>query len=1404
MPVTSGLTTHNRGNSMFRSHSFVGILAFACVVLSAGTLPPVRAAALYATQNSGAAQPSTIVVPPPIQQITQAINNSQLSSMTNNVPPAAVAAVGTTNDLGPVDDSLPLDHMLLLLHRPDAQEQALEEFMTEQTTPGAPNYHNWLTAEQVGQYGLAQPDLDSITNWLEAQGFTINQVHADGVMIDFSGTAGQIRDAFNTQVHNLKVNGVMHIANTSVPQIPTALAPAVVGIVSINDFRPHTNYKVKPDYTVGSSEHLLVPADLATIYNLNPLFNATPTNNGAGQTIVLIEDTNVYATSDITTFRSTFGLSAATFSTVHPGSCTNPGDVSGNDGEAELDVEWAGAAAPGATLELASCADTASFGGLIAMQNLNTADDAARLWSVSYGNCETKNGATENAAFVSTYQTAAARGVSVFVSSGDSGAASCDQDDESAATNGITVSGFATTPYNVAVGGTDFGDTYAGTTGTYWNTTNSTYYGSAKSYINEIPWNDSCASVLFATYETGSGTTYGTSGFCNKTNEYGTGILNTAAGSGGPSGCATGTPSKSTPSVVSGSCAGTAKPSWQSGFLGNPSDGVRDIPDVSLFAANGVWGHYYVYCYTGSATYGGTACTAGNPSVWSGAGGTSFASPIMAGIQALVNQKAAASQGNPNPTYYALAKTEYGTSGSTSCNSSKGNAVGSSCIFYDITQGDMDVNCLSFSPTIAYNCYFDGAMTLNGVLSTSNSAYEKAYGTSTGWDFATGIGSVNATNLVNNWPGVAATKLVFTVEPAATYASGVAIAVKVSVENAAGSVITTDTSAVTLALSGGTAGATLSGTTTVNAVAGVATFSGLSVNKVGTNYKFTATDGTLTSASSTTFNITVGTAATVSFTTQPATNANIAATATIPLVAHVVDGGGNAVSGQNITLAVGNNAGGSTLSVSTNPVTTDSSGNATFAAVSLNKVGTGYTLTATDTTTSAATAATSNAFNIVTGTAKAVTFTTQPAANSNVASAATIPLVAHVVDAGGNGVSAQSVKLAIGNNAGGSTLSVSANPVTTDASGNATFANVSLNKVGTGYTLTATDTTTSAATAATSNAFNIVAGAAKTLTYTTQPATGSNIDGGQTIPLVAHVVDAAGNAVSGDNITLSIGTNSGGSTLTVTTNPVATNASGNATFAGVSLNRIGANYTLKVTDASAPALTATSNTFNITVGSPAGLSFTVQPSETTPGVAISPAVQVSLVDASGNVETGDSTDSVTLTLAAGTDPTFSGGGPVTFVNGVASFPSITLTAPASGYELGATTTAGSFTATSNPFTVSSTGDKLVFTTQPLVNVDQGVIEIVQVTIENASSQPVNTDNATSITLTVPACGTTVTLGTATVVSGVATFNNRFYTVAGPLYLTASSSNAGSDSSSAFNVTANPDLIFANGFESCRP
>jgi hypothetical protein len=434
----------------------------------------------------------------------------------------------------------------------------------------------------------------------------------------------------------------------------------------------------------------------------------------------MVEQSDLYKQTDWSTFRSTFGLPAGTLTTSHPGGCADPGVVAGDDAEATLDAEWAGAAAPGATLWLESCTSVT-----LALVNLvNETSGLPTIISVSYGASELDLEAAGNLEVYDAYQQAAGEGISVFAGAGDSGGDAVDLV-ASYAHYGLNVSGLASTPYNVAVGGTDFADTYTSTTGTYWSSANGTYYNSAKSYIPEIPWNSSCAGVLWTNYK-GFSSTYGADSMCNEGASSSSPYyiyFSTAAGGGGPSSCATGAPSTS--DAVSGTCAGYAKPSWQSGLYGNPSDGVRDVPDVSLFAGNGIWGHSYVICLTDtSAASGGTATCDLPLSGWAGGGGTSFSTPIMAGVQALANQASNGQWGNPNLIYYGFAKAQYGSSGDSSCDASLGNGVGSSCVFYDVVQillngrtsvygGDTAVPCSG------PNCYLPSGGGTYGVLSTA-------------------------------------------------------------------------------------------------------------------------------------------------------------------------------------------------------------------------------------------------------------------------------------------------------------------------------------------------------------------------------------------------------------------------------------------------------------------------------------------------------------------------------------------------------------------------------------------------------------------------------------------------------------------------------------------------------------
>lgn len=811
-------------------------------VLKGGVSP---LAELASTAQSSSRNNVGSTTPPKPLLITSPINETSLVTLAGNTRPEANAK----NDRGRVADDLPLEHMMLQLRRSPQQEEAFKTYMDQLQEPASPNFHHWLTAQQLGQrYGLASADIKAITGWLRSHGFKVNSVYPNKLIIDFSGTAGQVREAFHTEIHNLQVGTEKHIANMSDPKIPAALAPAVAGIVSLHDFMPHPMYqkvrpRVQPGHgmlTSGGGFYSLGAADLATIYDFNPLF--TKGISGQGQTIVVIEDSNVFNTTDWDDYRSTFGLSTYTSGALvqtHPtaagNNCTDPG-FTGDDGEATLDVEVASAAAPSATINLASCADTSTnFGGFIALLNMLNATTPPAIVSISYGASETEDGATFNAAINSMYQQAVAEGVSIFVSSGDQLAAVSDRGNAEAS-HGINVNGWSSTVYNVSVGGTDFSDTYSGANATYWSSTNSSNWGSALSYIPEIPWNDSCASVLLAQYA-GFSATYGTSGFCNSAS--GSGYLNVAGGSGGPSACATGTPT--TPGVVGGTCAGYAKPPWQTVF-GNPSDGVRDIPDVSLFAANGVWGHAYTICFS-DTSQGGVACT-GTPDTWVGIGGTSASSPIMAGVQALINQSTGQSWGNPNPVYYQLAATEYGASGSTACDSSTVNPNTNNCVFYDVTLGDMDAPCTGTS-----NCYTPSGT--YGVLSTSNSAYDPAYATTTGWDFATGIGTVNVYNLVTGWPSSSSltpTTTTLAISSGGTVTVGTSVTATATISPAPA-----DGETVTFHLSGaGTGSATA---TTTGGIATVTVPTGTGTSQIpGGTYTITASypgDTTLAASTST-------------------------------------------------------------------------------------------------------------------------------------------------------------------------------------------------------------------------------------------------------------------------------------------------------------------------------------------------------------------------------------------------------------------------------------------------------------------------------------------------------------------------------------------------------------------------
>jgi len=925
----------------------------------------------------------------PNVRIIDRIDETNLVTLHGNTHPAANAK----NDRGRVSDSLPMTDLILVLGRDPAQQAAFTAFVSSQYDQNSPNYHQWLTPEQVGEnFGPSQTDIATISNWLTGHGFTVTQVTKDRMSIRFNGTAGEVTSAFHTEIHNLQVTHggqvVNHIGNMSDPQIPAALAPVVVSVRNLANFFPRPMHRmgqtvgrdpktgkwarpfpnaaaaaansaafgaashrpllnatpnasgVTPQFGVnGSSEgySYLVedvgPWDFATIYNLTPLWSNGI--DGTGQTIAIAgtSDIDVGQTAgseslnagsgangnnDINTFRTFFDLpttnAANTPKRISGNSepltvCTDQtGDYPSPENPCELndlienslDVEWSGAVAKNAQIVLVSSYpasetddnlyDSASY----IVNNLT-----ARIMNVSYGECELFEGTGGNVEWNNLWQTAASEGIAVFVAAGDSGSASCD-DGNPVAEYGLSVSGLASSPYDTAVGGSDFNwcselTASGGASGTtvcsaspYWNTTtNSTTEASVSTsgpqggYVPETPWNESCANPLALTWEQLILTalidpSYGysfpasdvstTEQGCNFIvdfygNEfqglgylypYSTYLIEVVGGSGGPSNCVTNNTVNTTTSYTAGtvsSCAvsgvgstgtttdpdtgasqgslptynnGWPKPSWQTGVTGIPSDGVRDIPDVSFFASDGyLSSSAYLICVSADTEgYGENSSgvyvapcsysTSAEP-IAQEVGGTSVATPAMAGVMALINQHAGSDQGSPNTELYALAaKQTYSECSAETVNTS------SSCYFNDIdagllTQpntnaqpcdygaaGYISPDCTANQSTLGYADNDDGVGILNG------------YSATTGYDLATGLGSMNINNVVTGWTastGVATPTV--TVTPASySITSTTSLSVTVSVTGSAG----TPTGTITLSGSGYTSAAETIGT----------------------------------------------------------------------------------------------------------------------------------------------------------------------------------------------------------------------------------------------------------------------------------------------------------------------------------------------------------------------------------------------------------------------------------------------------------------------------------------------------------------------------------------------------------------------------------------------------------------
>ena len=393
--------------------------------------------------------------------------------------------------------------MLLLLNSSPAQQSELAALLAAQQDPNSSLFHQWLAPAEFGaRFGASDAHLAQVTAWLAAHGFTIDEVPAGRRLIAFSGSAAQVTAAFRTPLHIYRVNGTDHLANVQDPQIPATLSDLVAGVVSLHDFRRTSEMRtqapltLQPDYSAGAT-HYLFPADFATIYDLNPLFIAG--TNGAGTSIAIAARSNIKL-SDVEAFRSMTGL-PSNDPTVTPDG-VDPGLVSHDRDESTLDAEWSGAVAPAAAVNLVVAASTATTDGIDLASAYIVNHATAQVVSVSYGSCEREMGAAELAFYNSLWEQAASQGMSVFVASGDAGAAGCSAPTAIAGSR-VAVNGLCSSPYSTCVGGTELND--GASAAPYWSSANSAGYGSALSYIPEEVWNESSLNGGTALWASGGG-----------------------------------------------------------------------------------------------------------------------------------------------------------------------------------------------------------------------------------------------------------------------------------------------------------------------------------------------------------------------------------------------------------------------------------------------------------------------------------------------------------------------------------------------------------------------------------------------------------------------------------------------------------------------------------------------------------------------------------------------------------------------------------------------------------------------------------------------------------------------------------------------------------------------------------
>jgi uncharacterized protein (TIGR03437 family) len=423
---------------------------------------------------------------------------------------------------GPVEDTMRVTG-LSFRFRPTAQQSAeLEQLLEDQQDPRSPLYHSWLTPEQFGErFGLSRKDMAAVRDWIVSEGFQIDQEARSRTYISFSGTAAQVRTTFGTELHHFRFAGKIRYANVRDAEIPAQLEPIVFPLKGLDDFPMQSHPRMRPQLNSSKGNHGLGPADLATIYNVNPLY--AKGINGTGQKIAVIGQTR-FDMSDVQAYRTTFGLPQNDPKMILVPGMADPG-INDDLSEALLDVEVAGGIAPNATILYV-------YGPHVEQAVVYAIDqNLAPVISESYSGCENPGGGNGSAER-NLAQQAAAQGITWIACTGDTGPAGCEnQNQDYYGVSGVRINGPADIPEVTAVGGT----TLAEGNGNYWSATEKDGRLSALSYIPETAWND---------------TTDGSK----------------LKASGG------------------GTSAFFPRPSWQTG-PGVPNDNARHTPDVAFAAS---------------------------------------------------------------------------------------------------------------------------------------------------------------------------------------------------------------------------------------------------------------------------------------------------------------------------------------------------------------------------------------------------------------------------------------------------------------------------------------------------------------------------------------------------------------------------------------------------------------------------------------------------------------------------------------------------------------------------------------------------------------------------------------------------------------------------------------------------